>query len=76
MLWTSTIATTMNGDYYATPTQNRSWGFIAYNSNDKTYQVRKCLGEYCSYTNDGKGKWITQDEQHEKTKYQIVGDFE
>jgi hypothetical protein len=53
-----------------------SWGFIAYNSNGQTYQVRKCLGEYCYYTNDGKGKWITQDEQHEKTKYQIEGDFE
>jgi hypothetical protein len=54
-----------------------SWGFIAYNYNGVISQIRRCFGEYCYMAKDGdecKGKWITQAEQSERTRYQIEGD--
>jgi len=45
------------------------WSFIAYNQDGHVFQVRKCM--YWACLGKSKGKWITQDEQHERTKYQL-----
>ena len=47
-----------------------NWSFIAYNQDGHVFQVRKCMYWSC-LSSDGKGKWITPDEQHERTLYQI-----
>ena len=44
------------------------WSFIAYNQDGQVFQVRKCMNCLCD---DKKGKWITQDEQFEKTKWEL-----
>tara|TARA_Y100000114_G_C11693884_1_gene295003 strand:+ start:687 stop:950 length:264 start_codon:yes stop_codon:yes gene_type:complete len=49
------------------------WGFTAYNQDGHVFQVRRCQYWSC-FGNEGKGKWITQDEAHERTLYQIRGD--
>lgn len=49
------------------------WGFTAYNQDGHVFQVRRCRYWSC-LSSDGKGKWITMDEQHERTLYQIQGD--
>ncbi len=49
------------------------WAFIAYNDEGRVYQVRRCRYWSC-IANDGKGKWITQDECFERTKYQYEGE--
>jgi len=46
-----------------------SWSFIAYNHKGRIGQVRRCMYWSC-LSHTGKGKWITQKEQFERTKYQ------
>ncbi len=48
------------------------WAFTAYNDEGHVYQVRRCRYWSC-IANDGKGKWITQDECFERTRYQFEG---
>ena len=49
------------------------WSFIAYNQDGKVFQKRRCMYWAC-LGGDGKGKWITPEEQHKRTLYQIQGD--
>ena len=49
------------------------WGFTAYNDKGQVYQVRRCRYWAC-YGNDGKGKWITPEEAHQRTIYQVRAD--
>ena len=58
--------------------ESHAWGFVAYNDNGRIYQIRRCFGEHCYLTigeGEAKGKWVTQQEAHEKW-CEYVGDFE
>lgn len=50
------------------------WAMTAYNQDGHVFQTRRCQYWACLST-DGKGKWITQDEAFERTRYQW-GDYE
>lgn len=47
--------------------QSDYWSFTAYNQDGHVFQVRKCM-YWCCLSQNSKGKWITQEEQFEKTK--------
>ena len=43
------------------------WTFIAYNQDGQVFQKRRCMYWSC-LSQDGKGKWITPEEQSERTR--------